>query len=222
MVGIPEAQMSEDVLIVSPIIGIGKRCTKCGKIKSINEFYASKKYGCRSDCNICAIKSSSVWKKANPEKVRKIQRGSGKRWQKANLKKCCKAALKWREKNPEKYLETARKAVAKIRGTLHGTLDNRMSGAIKLSLKCGKQGHRWESLVDYTVNDLKTHIENLFKEGMNWERFMKGEIHIDHIIPKSVFNFEKIEDDDFKKCWALENLQPLWAKDNLSKHNHLI
>ena len=41
------------------------------------------------------------------------------------------------------------------------------------------------------------------------------------IIPKSAFNFETAEDADFKKCWALENLQPLWAKDNLRKSNKI-
>jgi len=25
--------------------------------------------------------------------------------------------------------------------------------------------------------------------------------------------------EDFKKCWALNNLQPLWAKDNLNKRD---
>ena len=26
----------------------------------------------------------------------------------------------------------------------------------------------------------------------------------------------------FKACWALENLQPLWKQDNLSKHNKIL
>ena len=35
--------------------------------------------------------------------------------------------------------------------------------------------------------------------------------------PFSVFNFEKPEDADFKKAWALKNLRPLWKVANLSK-----
>lgn len=50
---------------------------------------------------------------------------------------------------------------------------------------------------------------------MSWEKL--PEIHIDHKIPLAVFNFNTAEDCDFKRAWALENLQPLWAKDNLSK-----
>jgi 5-methylcytosine-specific restriction endonuclease McrA len=42
-------------------------------------------------------------------------------------------------------------------------------------------------------------------------------LHIDHIVPISVHNFEKVTDDDFKKCWALNNLQLLPSIENISK-----
>lgn len=45
--------------------------------------------------------------------------------------------------------------------------------------------------------------------------------HIDHKIPKSAFNFETPEDIDFKRCWALKNLQPLWAAENIKKHDRV-
>jgi len=54
---------------------------------------------------------------------------------------------------------------------------------------------------------------------MTWDNY--GKWHIDHVIPTSVFNFEKPEDDDFKRCWSLQNLQPLWALDNIKKGNKL-
>jgi len=38
---------------------------------------------------------------------------------------------------------------------------------------------------------------------------------IDHIIPHFTFKYISIEDENFKKCWALENLRPLSAKQNL-------
>ena len=63
----------------------------------------------------------------------------------------------------------------------------------------------------YSANDLKTHIESLFIEGMSWENW--GEWHIDHIKPVS-----KFEKNDLPSVVnSLSNLQPLWAKDNLSK-----
>lgn len=55
-----------------------------------------------------------------------------------------------------------------------------------------------------------------FINGMTWENY--GEWEIDHITPDSWFKYEFIE-DDFKKCWSLENLQLLWTIDNLNKNN---
>jgi hypothetical protein len=37
---------------------------------------------------------------------------------------------------------------------------------------------------------------------------------IDHIIPQSCLPYASMEDDNFNKCWALENLRPLSAKQN--------
>ena len=66
---------------------------------------------------------------------------------------------------------------------------------------------------------MKNHIEKQFKDGMMWENY--GEWQIDHIIPKSFFKYKSISDVEFKMCWRLENLQPLWREENLSKKNNL-
>lgn len=52
-----------------------------------------------------------------------------------------------------------------------------------------------------------------------------GEWHIDHIIPKSSFDYQTPDDDAFKAAWALTNLRPLWSSENLrkkAKRLHLI
>lgn len=59
------------------------------------------------------------------------------------------------------------------------------------------------------------HLEEQFKSGMNWDNY--GKWHVDHIKPISLFVFTSYEDEEFQKCWALENLQPLWAEENLKK-----
>lgn len=68
-------------------------------------------------------------------------------------------------------------------------------------------------LIGYTKEQLREHIESQFVDGMGWDN--KSEWHIDHIKPVSVFLKEGITDP--KVINALSNLQPLWAKDNLSK-----
>lgn len=97
-----------------------------------------------------------------------------------------------------------------------------MSRRMRTSLNSDKAGHSWEDLVDYTLEELKAHIENLFQPGMSWDNYGKYGWHIDHKTPVSSFNIGSYDCEDFKKCWSLENLQPLWAKDNLRKGNKLL
>lgn len=72
-----------------------------------------------------------------------------------------------------------------------------------------------EQRLGYTIQQLANHLEKLFTEGMSWDAFCRGEIHIDHIKPKAAFDLS--DHDQWKQCWAISNLQPLWARDNLSK-----
>ena len=44
---------------------------------------------------------------------------------------------------------------------------------------------------------------------------MKGEIEIDHIVPIKSFCFNSPDDKEFKKCWALSNLRPMWATNRV-------
>ncbi len=39
--------------------------------------------------------------------------------------------------------------------------------------------------------------------------------NIDHIVPQSEFNYTLMEDEEFNRCWALDNLRPLSAKRNI-------
>jgi len=70
-------------------------------------------------------------------------------------------------------------------------------------------------LLGYTIEELMQHLEKQFVDGMTWDNY--GQWHVDHIRPMSSFKFESPDDPEFKACWALNNLQPLWWPDNLSK-----
>jgi hypothetical protein len=64
-----------------------------------------------------------------------------------------------------------------------------------------------------SLDELRKHLESKFTEGMSWDNY--GEWHIDHIKPLAKFNLE--DPDQFKEACNYNNLQPLWAIDNLSK-----
>jgi hypothetical protein len=65
----------------------------------------------------------------------------------------------------------------------------------------------------YSCKDLAVHLERLFLPGMTWENY--GKWHVDHKKPCAAFDLT--DPQQFTECWRLENLQPLWARDNISK-----
>lgn len=71
------------------------------------------------------------------------------------------------------------------------------------------------ALLGYTIEELMSHLESKFTEGMSWDNY--GEWHLDHKKPMTSFKFESVDDEEFKECWSLDNLQPLWGVDNLFK-----
>jgi hypothetical protein len=84
------------------------------------------------------------------------------------------------------------------------------------------------------MNHLESHFvdcENLTPDGKVWmNRLNRGSYtkskwddndpktwvwSIDHIVPQSELPYDSYDHPNFQKCWALENLRPLSAKQNL-------
>lgn len=97
------------------------------------------------------------------------------------------------------------------------TLKHRLRALMRATLTNGRDGLRMREILGYGADELKAHLERQFSNGMTWERFLSGEIHIDHILPVAHFKIDGAGSSDFKYCWSLSNLRPMWAKDNLSK-----
>ena len=74
-----------------------------------------------------------------------------------------------------------------------------------------KKGSTTEKMLGISYEKVKIHIERQFTDGMNWEN--RSEWHIDHIIPLASATTEA----ELLKLCHYRNLQPLWAKDNISK-----
>lgn len=72
-----------------------------------------------------------------------------------------------------------------------------------------------EAVTGATGAVIAVHLERQFSRGMTWERFHAGEIHIDHIRPLSSFDLTK--ESEVRAAWALANLRPMWATENIRK-----
>lgn len=55
---------------------------------------------------------------------------------------------------------------------------------------------------------------------MNWDNW-GAYWHIDHIYPVSLLPYSSMEEDNFKRCWALDNLRPLEKIANIKKGNKI-
>lgn len=80
----------------------------------------------------------------------------------------------------------------------------------------------------YSIEELKYYISGLFESWMNWNNWKPYDPNtwndndpttwtwnLDHIIPQSKLPYTSMEDENFKKCWALKNLRPYSAKQNI-------
>lgn len=134
-----------------------------------------------------------------------------------------------RDKNT-KYIKNRRRLDPIFR------IRNSCSRAINLALKnknCSKFGKSILKYLPYTIKELKEHIEKQFEPWMIWNNWGVYNLktwddnnsstwtwQIDHIIPHSTFKYISMEDDEFKKCWSLENLRPLSSKVNNIKNKY--
>lgn len=173
------------------------KCSRCAQFKPLDQYPKDirKPFGVESSCKKCRPN-----RKSNPSPG----------WYK-----------KYREKHKEKiskYRSEYNRNVRKIKRAADPKykVNNAVSSAMRNSLKNSKSGRSWESLVGYSAEKLIRHLGKKLQHGMTWENY-GSYWHIDHIIPLSALNFEKPEDIDFKRAWALKNLRPLTKVENLSK-----
>lgn len=153
------------------------------------------------------------YQKDNKEKINlKVKRC------RANNKEAYDAKRKeWYAANKDR-INTARQQRRKsdIQYKLKDRIRQRLYLAIRFTKKTGS------AIKDLgcSVNELKQHIEKQWQPGMTWDNWTTDGWHMDHKLPLS--SFDLTDEDQFKKAVHFTNLQPLWAKENISKSNNPI
>lgn len=177
-----------------------KVCSKCGEEKNITLFSKSSrsKDGHITQCKICRSKIELEYRLLNKEKVKKRR----KTYYENNKKKHLKYFLERRNND-----------------TLFKVTDNvrrRMNHFFKSNYI--QKNNKTFNIIGCSPQSLREHLESQFVKGMNWDNYGKDGWHIDHIIPLSSANNE---DEIYELC-NYSNLQPLWAKENLSKGSKIL
>jgi hypothetical protein len=143
------------------------------------------------------------------ESFRNDVKDRNKKYYEMNSETLTQKSKLWVENNKDRKNEISRKHYGKYKVLM---VCRRL---IKRTMKYfnTKKENSTIELLGYTPKELKENIESKFIQGMSWENY--GEWHIDHIKPISVFD----KNESPSVVNSLDNLQPLWAFDNLSKGN---
>lgn len=233
-------KLREIKLRVSPM----KTCSKCGLIKELSEFHKDKNQndGFKKRCIKCRKEDSYIYDLKRTEKKKEYH----KNYYNENSKIIKQRTIKYRLNNidiiSEKlkiyYINNSEKIKKSSKTNRCLNIEhyklyareyqrNRRNNDISYKLLCIcrkrtnqaiKSTYKRNTTIELlgcSHDFLRTHIEKQFKFGMNWNNYGIGGWEIDHIKPCALFDLKDPEQQ--KQCFHYTNLQPLWAKENLSK-----
>ena len=111
----------------------------------------------------------------------------------------------------ERRIYTNERYASDIQYKLSRIIRGRLHKVVSREQKVGSAVHD----LGCTLEELKIHLENQFKEGMTWDNWKPDGWHIDHIKPLS--KFDLTDPVQFKEAVHYTNLQPLWWNENFEK-----
>ena len=119
-----------------------------------------------------------------------------------------KASPDWQERRRERHrLRRIERRASDPAYAVEMKLRRRMLKAVS------SKSSSTRDLTGCTFDQLMTHLESQFVDGMTWENH--SDWHIDHIKPCA--SFDLTDPEQQKQCFHYKNLQPLWAAENLAK-----
>lgn len=214
-----------------------KYCPKCDTVKprDAKHFHkqSSRPDGLNAWCKECIRERNNSkknrkyvkeWRKQNPDKVKVSndkQKENRRQWREDNVEHI----KEWKDKTRERrnaYQREYRKR-RKEQDPAYKLRAN-MGSSICMALKRwnGSKGDTsYLEHLPYTMKELVEHLESQFDDTMTWENY-GSYWHIDHVYPQSLLPYETMEEENFQRCWALENLQPLEAIENMKKSNKIL
>lgn len=200
-----------------------KKCIHCLQIKETCEFKVvnrNNKKCITSKCKVCYSNKIKQYSKTHYYKNRDRIINYSKQYAKSHRNQINKTKKNYLINNP---------------GTrIHKTISSSINKHIR-SIKSCKNGKSIFSILPYTKFELINYLESKFEPWMNWSNYgvynssnwkdddqTTWTWQLDHIIPQSKLPYNSVNDDNFKKCWSLNNLRPYCAKLNIIEGNRRI
>ena len=207
-----------------------KICKKCGIEKELTkEFFFRKGPGFRRECKVCMKEYNKKYQEENREEICKNK----KEYEIKNRDK----RMSYLQKNKEKRKENRQKnkkernQKQKIRFNSDPIFRLRASCSVMIGKFLKSIGSKKDSSIlkflPYSIEELKSHLEKQFEPWMTWDNQGKYDPktwddtisttwtwQLDHIIPQADLPYTSMTEENFKKCWVLENLRPYSAKQN--------
>lgn len=218
-----------------------KTCFKCKQEKTRESFHknACRKDGLNTQCKDCYKKYNLInsdkikqyqksYRQKNTLKMKEYNKEYSKEYRKLNLNKIKEKNREYYKSNIDKYKKNSKK--------WHETNKSKVNAKFKIRVNCDplfklrknvralihhsfkrnktknfKKQLKTEQLLGCTIAELYNYLASKFTEGMTFENH--GQWHIDHVIPLA----SATSQSEIEKLCHYTNLQPLWAKDNLSK-----
>lgn len=216
-----------------------KTCSRCKIEKDILEFrFRKDKNYYVSQCKQCESEQSNQYNKEHKQEVgdRRATYYQNNKVDEQEYHKNYRVEnqKKFQAKNRNYYLENREEIIARtyenkkkrLLTDIEFKLRNNVSSYIRIAIN--KNYQSITKYLPYNIEELKGHIEKQFEPWMTWENWGKYDPitwndkdqttwkwQIDHIVPHSTFKYSSMQDDSFQQCWALSNLRPLSAKQNL-------
>lgn len=169
------------------------------------------------------LTNNKIYVENNREHITQYQSN----WYFSNRDRLLKEAAEYRsthkdERNINERDRRKNDPVYRLRTNMSKLINSQMK-----KLSSSKNGSIMQYL-PYSIEELKLHLEKQFEPWMVWNNYGKYNAktwndndlttwtwQVDHIIPQSDLPYISMTDDNFKTCWALENLRPLSAKINV-------
>jgi hypothetical protein len=209
-------------ICLKPILGrkLNNSCESCYKKSRRAALYIPKSKEIK--CPICDMSFTALGTQSSQKKYcsTDCKITYKQQYSKSNSVKSYKK--EWANLNKEKTRQASKRAYLKTKDIIPLKIKRTLLSNLRFKSKNGKPHTSKFALkfLGLSIDDFCIYLESKFESWMTWDNYGKYDKdkstwHIDHIRP--LCSFDSIDEEQLKIACHYTNLQPLLARENLSK-----